>query len=971
MNQGAPADIEDISQAPNGDIWIGSTRGLFSFDGIKFTRFNAKGDVQLRNDMLYSMFTAKNGDIWVGYYSGGASLIHNGHVRNYSDGLPLGPLKQFLEDHEGRVWTVSIKGVSYFKAGRWRSIRWDAGNGRPYRMLVARNGTLWIATSRALLFVPAGQDAVHRTNVDVNEAWALGEGPDGRIWLSDLEHGTRPVDPQPGEPRAWDKAASLDHEFVARRIIFDAKGHLWASLQTQPGLVLVAHPEAVRTGAALSGRDITQWYRESNGLTSDFAGSLLEDRHGVIWGGTSFGLDKFLPVNFSLRSEFAEVPIHGFRAALSPNGTLAIADEKLVHIQSAPGSHEIVEMRGAPVGLCANGSGTVLVANDEGLFSIKDKRSTRVALPDEFRSRFMLSCEFDRGGRLWLLTRDDGLYRSQGATWKHVLPQDAIGIAWPRMMMIDSQDRLWLGGDGSGVKLLSRGRLSRFDAADGLEIGQVHTAVSIDGGALFGGESGLAFYDGKRFHSVPQTSHPYLSVITGLAVDGRGDLWVSGTRGVSVLQHGALQQIRDGKPLRLRHHFGNIAEIPGFSQLNCCANTLFKAPSGELWILTNAGIVSVDPAHLQLKSSILKAQVRSVVSGMQTYATTGQITLHAGGPNLRIDFTSDSLADADQIEFRYRLQGVDDDWVDAGTRRETFYTSLPNGDYRFDVQARRSGEEWSASGSGIDITVPPTFSQTLLAKILAVAVIVALLWLIYALRLRMVAGQIRMRMSERMEERERIARELHDTLLQGFQGLILRFHNAAAQLPESEAARAQIDNALDRAEEVLIAGRDRVRDLRADSKDLSHVLIETAADMSRNWSADFNLKVEGSPRQIHPTAAVEICRLADEAIRNAFQHAQASSIDARLIYRSREFRFEVRDDGVGLPPEVAASGRREGHYGLVGMRERAARIGGKVTIGANSNGGTVVVLTVPEAAAYVAGKGGRRWWHWEGRILDT
>lgn len=963
MNRGAPADIEDMAQALNGDLWIAGTRGLFTFDGITFARFTATGNSHLRNDMIYAMYATKKGDVWVGYYSGGASLIRNGSVRHYSEGLPKGPLKQFVEDSKGRIWAISVQGISYLSAGRWHSVRWrtQADDGRLYRMHVDRDGVLWIATSRALLFVRPGDHAVHRTNVDVNESWALAEAPDGRLWLSDQEHGTRPINPWQDKSPNRIAPGSLNHEFVARRILFDAAGNLWASLQTQPGLILVTRPETVQTGAAIGIRDITRWYQDESGLTSNFSGALIEDRQGVIWVATTLGLDKFLPTDFQVRPEFAKNPIHGFRSAQAPNGATAVADDQFVHIYSATGKHEKVGLRASASGLCADGSGRFFIANDDGLAKIEDKRLVSIPLPKDLQSKLALSCQFDRAGNLWVLMRDDGLYRRRGIAWERVLKRDAIGIPWPRAMLIDDQDRLWLGADGAGVNLLIGGALRKFDQSNGLQIGQLHTAIAVPGGVLFGGETGLAFYDGTRFHSLSQNSYPAFNVISGLALDANGYLWLSGTRGVSVFERHSLQAIRRGKGLTLRQHFNFASDMVGFSQINCCANTIIPLASGNIWIFTNVSISSVTPADLQLESPPIRAFVRSVVSGTSQFPVAGAITLQAGSPNLRIDFTSDSLADADQIEFRYRLEGIDPGWVDAGTRRETFYASLPNGEYRFDVEARRSGGTWAPSGTPLTVLVPPTFLQSPMTKLGGAVLAIALLWLAFVLRVRSVAGQIRTRLSERLRERERIARELHDTLLQGFQGLILLFHDIAMQLPEKGPARLQLEDGLDRAEEVLVAGRDRVRDLRAETDSLPDALIETATELGRLYPAEFILRTEGTPHDLLPTTAAEMRSIGEEAIRNAFQHANASSIQALLIYRPKGLRLEIRDDGIGIAPEVVAGGGRDGHYGLLGMRERARQIGGKLIVATKAHSGTNAVLSVPASAAYASRRSRRRW----------
>jgi hypothetical protein len=205
------------------------------------------------------MFIDSRGRVFFGYYSGGASMVVDGRVRSFEEGLPTGPIKGFAEDHQGRIWAISVKGLSWFDGTRWHALQGGlkAQDGPLYVMLVARDGTLWIATQSALLFIRPGKLTVERTTVPVREAWALAQGPDGRLWLSDEAHGTRPIAPQPGTLPVALPPPSAFHGLVARRLLFDRSGGLWMALQRQPGLMRLAHPDAVHTGSAVTERDIT------------------------------------------------------------------------------------------------------------------------------------------------------------------------------------------------------------------------------------------------------------------------------------------------------------------------------------------------------------------------------------------------------------------------------------------------------------------------------------------------------------------------------------------------------------------------------------------------------------------------------------------------------------------------------------------------------------------------------------------
>jgi signal transduction histidine kinase len=308
----------------------------------------------------------------------------------------------------------------------------------------------------------------------------------------------------------------------------------------------------------------------------------------------------------------------------------------------------------------------------------------------------------------------------------------------------------------------------------------------------------------------------------------------------------------------------------------------------------------------------------------------------------------------ERIRFRYRLIGAETDWTDAGDRRQAFFTNLAPGDYRFQVIAANNDGVWNTAGATMSFSIAPTFLQSLWFKVLVVLVLVGLAWLAYSLRIQQEAARLQSRFDVRIAERERIARELHDTLLQGFQGLLLRFQSITNRVPAGGELRKSLEDALDRADAVLVEGRARVRELRAEAPgdDLAKAIVDNAHKAMVEDTPRFDLTIEGSPRPLHTLVADEVTRVAEEAIRNALEHAKAHAIEVILSYGRSELRLSVRDDGVGMSQDVLAAGRREGHYGLVGMQERAARIGARLDVSSGKDAGTEVTLSIPARAAY-------------------
>jgi signal transduction histidine kinase len=322
-----------------------------------------------------------------------------------------------------------------------------------------------------------------------------------------------------------------------------------------------------------------------------------------------------------------------------------------------------------------------------------------------------------------------------------------------------------------------------------------------------------------------------------------------------------------------------------------------------------------------------------------------------------------SLTIPERVKFRYRLKGLNHGWVDAGVRRQAFFTNLAPGRYAFEVLACNNDGVWTSTPAVWRFVILPAYYQTLWFKAALWTTAVMLLWLFYLYRLRQISAEIHGRFNERQRERERIARELHDTLLQGFQGLVLRFQAILNRIPEDDPLRASVSNALFRADEVLIEGRDRVREIRSEpSRDL-HNLLGSFGDSQASESTSFQLFLVGTVAALKPLICAEVYGIAREALTNAFRHASASQVEAELIYDRAQFNLRIRDNGTGID-EQTVSGGRLGHWGLQGMRERANLLGGKLSIWSRPGSGTEIELLIPGKLAYAeSGRSDKvSWW---------
>jgi signal transduction histidine kinase len=357
--------------------------------------------------------------------------------------------------------------------------------------------------------------------------------------------------------------------------------------------------------------------------------------------------------------------------------------------------------------------------------------------------------------------------------------------------------------------------------------------------------------------------------------------------------------------------------------------------------------------HLSLNKIPPPVQIEQITADRKVYEASSKLRLPPLVRDLEIDYTALSLVAPEKNRFRYKLEGRDRDWQDAGNRRQAFYGDLAPRNYRFRVMASNNSGVWNQTGAVFDFSIAPAYYQTSWFQASCIAALLALIWGLYRYRLHQIARQFNARLEERVGERTRIARDLHDTLLQSFQGLMLRLQVVDNLMPDGRA-REELELALERADQAIAEGRDAVHALRTSAtttNDLAQALTALGDELAGEDTAGFRLVVEGPAGDLHPIIRDEVYRIAREALRNAFSHARARQIEVEITYASQMFRLRIRDDGAGMAPAILEEGR-PGHYGLPGMRERAKEIGAKLSIWSGIGAGTEIELSIDGSIAY-------------------
>jgi len=385
-----------------------------------------------------------------------------------------------------------------------------------------------------------------------------------------------------------------------------------------------------------------------------------------------------------------------------------------------------------------------------------------------------------------------------------------------------------------------------------------------------------------------------------------------------------------------------------------------QSPDGRLWFVNESVLPMIEPRRLRTNRIAPPVYVEELRADRKDYATDGLVCLPAHRRDIEIGYTGLSFSIPQKVRFRYKLEGRDQEWQDAGTRRRAFYSDLSPGQYRFHVTASNNDGVWNETGAVLDLAILPAYYQTTSFRAALVVATLALLWALYHIRVRQVALEFDARLQERVHERTRIARELHDTLLQSLHGLMFRFQAVRNMLPaRTDEAIHTLDGAILSTEQAIAESRDAIQDLRSESageRDLGRALATFVKELTGSEASQdvpmFRVTVEGEPHLLSPAFYDEVCRIARELLRNAFRHARARRIEAEIRYDDSLFCLRVRDDGTGIDQTILRDGERAGHWGLRGVRERAQRIGGQLDFWSEAGAGTEVQLQVPAAIAY-------------------
>ena len=864
--EGAPADVWAIAQTDDGWLWFGGRDGLARFDGVRFVRVDLAAPDTRMPKAVSALYALRSGGLAIAQLGGGIRLLRAGKATLFDtpETRAVGTVVDFAEGRDGILWATANNGLLRFDGRRWETVAgdWNFPAGGAFSAITDADDALWVSTDRDILRLPAGAHRFEPSGVPFKLAAEFAQTRDGRIWYSD-DDTTRLLPGQPLVPTARTDASRKSYG-----ALFDRDGHYWNVVKPPvgdgPGAVVRDMQTIGFLKTVFEDHEGNVWITEPSALVHRFRRPSIErtPTPGLAFEGT------WPMTNIALDSHdelWIVTTLSGF-AMYPTDGVWAIHD--------APRHVQTDEIRSATA-IARDPSGTVWVGGRNGVWKLQEGRFRKaIEASSGIGDGYVLGLTVDCSGGVWQSVVGTGLMRYDGAVWQpggnvHNLPSQPT-----RSQACDPRGRLWLGYADGTVVYVDEGRAVSVPAADGPGVGMV-TAIQAGRHTVIGGERGLALLRDGRFVSLSVNMRA-LEDVTTIVELADGDLWVNGARGVAHIAASELDNAAspDGIPVRV-DLFDESDGYPGPAfNLAGPRTTMAVTTRGLIRLAGGGGLATIDPRDLRVDLAAPPIVIESIDAGGRRQDVVENLELSEGTRNLEIDYTALNYSHPERIRFRYRLDGVDDGWVDAAARRQAFYANLGPGTYRFVVNATNVNGTWTDRSASLDFVIPPTFVQSRAFIALCIVTVLLLLTFAYRVNMRRLEARQRRLLEERVGERERIARELHDTLLQGTQALIFNLHVAIGAIPEDSAARPKLSDALKNAEAAMTDGRDRIQDLRGGPETidaLEQSLADEGAQLARDRGTDFRIVVEGRERPVASTVVEIAYRIVREAMLNAFR----------------------------------------------------------------------------------------------------
>ena len=955
-----------VVQTPDGYIWLGTEFGLLRFDGVRAVPWRPPADQALPSTDILSLLVARNGTLWIGTAKGLASL-KDGRLETYPE-LAGQFVFRLLEDHEGTVWASAwalttarlceIANGTVECTGK----NGEIGPNSPDLYEDSKHN-LWAAVQNGLWRWKPGRPKFYSVPGELNGIHGVAEDDDGAILIGTHSGVRRFVD---GRTEPYPLSGDLQ-EFQVTKLLRDRNGGLW--IGTSEHGVIHAHQQTsdiFGPSAGLSGNDVV---------------TLFEDREGSVWMSTVNGLDRFRDLAVATLS---------LKGGLSNTGVASVLADKdgSIWIATYIGLNrwkngEVLTFGGkdgklnglSPRSLFQDSHGRIWVATVGALGYLENDRFVPV---NRFPGGSVHGIAEDNAGNLWIANQERGLFRLSPQKEIEQIPWSSLGQGDNAVAIAADplHGGLWVGFFQGGVLYFADGQVrATYKAADGLGEGTVNRFQFDPDGTLWAAtEGGLSRLKNGRLATLTSKNGLPCDAVHWVIEDSDHTFWLFMPCGLvrvarSEIDAWAATVDQDGNAKRkiqvsiLDNSDGVTSQsIPYYYRPQ-----VTRASDGKLWFVNLDGVSAFDPRHLPFNNVPPQVHIEQITADRKAYDPAsyknGYVSLPARVRDLAIDFTALSFVAPEKVHFRFKLEGQDADWREVINSRHVEYSNLAPKSYRFLVKASNNSGVWSEAGASLGFSVAPAFFQTNWFRLLCAVGLLGVIWAIYQFRTQQLERQFNLGLEARVNERSRVARELHDTLLQTLHGLMFQFQAVRNLMPRRpDEAILALDSAIGETEKALAESRDAIHELRSEpiaKGNLSELLMGTSQELARSEASNytsptFDLIEEGERQTLSPTAKNEVYRIAREILTNAYWHAEAHRVEVEVRYADHMLRLRVRDDGKGIDPGVLKEGGIAGHWGLRGIRERAERIGATLEYWSEPGAGTEVQLTVPAAVAYEA-----------------
>lgn len=942
-----------LAQSKDGYLWIGSASGLARFDGVRFVKFTTANGVKLPSSAVYSLLTDRDGSLWIGTAQG-LSHLKDSVLTNLASSNA--GVRGIAQDDGGTVWVARANmrtpGGALCRAEGTKLQCFGPAQGfpLPFAKTIAcdHEGNVWVGGATSYIrWSPTSQTVysppAFKNNMDLAAIGSTALAPDGHplIGMTRMGPGLGLEEMIDGKPRPFGPFEGFDAQTQGNVNVIrvDSRGAVW--LGTEEGVIRLYNGIADR-------------FTLADGLSGQGVQDIVEDREGDIWLATGDGIDRLrdLPVkSFNQRNGMRMDATHSLLA--DRDGALWIQDGVGLSVLepgvSSTFRHDkTLDGKGFIRVMFQARDGSLWMSPREDLVRYNHGKLQTIARPKDAppHTSTYAFAEEENGDILALQSLAPDLWRVHDGVATRVITTPALPPAYT--MALDHRGVLWIAIVGGKLGRLEGTNLQVLSVQHSETPSLLRQLTVTQDNTVLGAGDGLVVYKDGQTSILGKASGLPCERIISFTFDLTENLWMTSTCGTFEISREDWRKWRSDPKTQVKPLVFDALDGVRYTaiSLNHAADTTHD---GRLWFATGAVLQMIDPRNLTLNRVVPAVHIENVTAdGVQVDANSSP-HLPALTRQLQIDYTATSLSLPQRVLFRYKLEGYDRGWQTAGTRRQAFYNDLRPGTYRFTVLACNNSGIWNETGSSTSFTIAPAWFQTRWFMAACFLLAVLTLYALYRLRVTQLRKRLQLQYTTRLEERTRVARDLHDTLLQTIQGTKL----VAEEALHGSDDPTQLHNVVAKIHEWLsravIEGRAALTALRTGSNagDLAEKLRVAAEGCAQSSLMEVRFETVGAPIELSSDMTEEIFRIGYEAIRNACAHSQGSILDVQLTY-GKMLKLAVKDNGIGFEFHGVPN-RASGHYGLDGMRERAKQLGGSLAVASAPGNGTEIILTTKTA----------------------